>query len=200
MKTAALLCLAIVMSLTAGCNTETGQRADASNSELRQKIESRLNTDARLNAAKLTVSADATHNQATISGTVDSEKLQTRAVELAESAAPGVVIDSKISVMHAETTRAEYTEELARQERDKAKASLETVGAALDDAWIHSKVAAKLIEDALVNKQTVHVDVKDNVVILRGTVKTAQEKADAEQIAMKTDGVKSVVNQLKVQP
>ena len=42
------------------------------------------------------------------------------------------------------------------------------------------------------------MDVKNNVVTLRGTVETAEQKTEAGQIAKSTEGVKSVNNQLKV--
>jgi osmotically-inducible protein OsmY len=42
------------------------------------------------------------------------------------------------------------------------------------------------------------VDVTNNVVTLRGTVETAEQKTEAEQIAKNTESVKSVNNQLKV--
>src|SRR2546427_8423463 len=40
-----------------------------------------------------------------------------------------------------------YSEEQARQERARAKENKETIGQSLDDAWIHSKIVAKLIGD-----------------------------------------------------
>jgi osmotically-inducible protein OsmY len=43
-----------------------------------------------------------------------------------------------------------------------------------------------------------NMDVKNNVVTRRGTVETAEQKTEAEQIAKNTQGVKSVNNQLKV--
>ena len=38
----------------------------------------------------------------------------------------------------------------------------------------------------------------NNVVTLRGTVDTAEQKAEAERVARETDGVKRVINQLRV--
>jgi osmotically-inducible protein OsmY len=147
MKTLALLCLAIAMSLTVGCDRESSQAASET-----------------------------------------------------KSAESGGTVENKTDVTSHEMTRAEYTEELARQERDKAKASLEAIGDTLDDAWIHSKVAAKLIANALAAEQRIKVDVKDNVVTLRGTVGSEQERLDAERSAKETPGVKRVVNQLKIAP
>jgi osmotically-inducible protein OsmY len=44
------------------------------------------------------------------------------------------------------------------------------------------------------------VDVKNNVVTLRGTVATKADRTKAEQIARTTEGVKSVRNQLVIKP
>jgi osmotically-inducible protein OsmY len=60
------------------------------------------------------------------------------------------------------------------------------------------KIVAKLIGDADTPERKINVDVVDNVVTLRGTVDSPQQKAEAERIAKETDGVKSVKNQLKV--
>jgi len=47
-------------------------------------------------------------------------------------------------------------------------------------------------------ERKINMDVKNNVVTLRGMVETAEQKTEAEQIAKSTEGVKSVNNQLKV--
>ncbi|HEV8138645.1 MAG TPA: BON domain-containing protein [Pyrinomonadaceae bacterium] len=96
--------------------------------------------------------------------------------------------------------RASYSEREAQQEREKAKASKETIGDTLDDAWIHTKIVAKLIANSTTPERKINVDVVKNVVTLRGTVDTAEEKAAAEKTAKDTDGVTKVVNQLKVAP
>src|SRR5436305_1609591 len=108
------------------------------------------------------------------------------------------------------TTRAEptatatptprYTEEQAREERERAKANKETIGQSLDDAWIHTKIVAKLIGDTQTPERKINVDVVDGAVTLRGQVDTAEAKAEAERVAKETDGVKKVMNQLKVVP
>jgi hyperosmotically inducible protein len=91
-----------------------------------------------------------------------------------------------------------YTEEQAREEREKAKASKETIGQSLEDAWIHTKLVAKLIGDTKTPERNINVDVVDGAVTLRGQVDTAEAKAEAERLAKDTDGVKSVKNELKV--
>jgi osmotically-inducible protein OsmY len=126
------------------------------------------------------------------------DALRTKAMALAESVRPGLVIQNRIEVKPRELSRSEYTEELARQERERARQYRETIGNSLDDAWIHSKIVAKLIADTRVIERKVNVDVNNNMVTLRGTVDTAEQKSAAEQIARETDGVKGVVNQIKV--
>ena len=96
------------------------------------------------------------------------------------------------------TATPRYTEEQARDEREKAKANKETVGQSLEDAWIHTKVVAKLITDSQTPERKINVDVVDGAVTLRGQVDTAEGKSEAERLAKNTDGVKSVKNELKV--
>lgn len=99
-----------------------------------------------------------------------------------------------------EKSRSEYTEREAQEEREKAKQSGETIGDTLEDAWIHTKIVAKLIANSTTPERKINVDVVKNVVTLRGNVDTAEEKAAAEKVAKETEGVTKVVNQLKVAP
>ena len=98
------------------------------------------------------------------------------------------------------TATPKYTEEQAREERARAKSNKETIGDTLDDAWIHTKIVAKLIGDTQTPERKINVDVVNNEVTLRGTVDTPEAKSEAERIAKETDGVKKVTNQLKVTP
>ena len=96
--------------------------------------------------------------------------------------------------------RGQYTEAQAREERARAKQNKETIGDTLDDAWIHTKIVAKLIGDTKTPERKINVDVVNNVVTLRGNVDTAEAKTEAERVAKDTEGVTKVVNQLKVMP
>ncbi len=96
------------------------------------------------------------------------------------------------------TATPKYSEEKAREERARAKENKETIGDTLDDAWIHTKIVAKLIADSRTPERKINVDVVNNAVTLRGTVDTAEAKAEAERIAKETEGVQKVTNQLKV--
>jgi osmotically-inducible protein OsmY len=207
-KSILMLLVVIAASLTLNaCATGPGDTTDTKTAEtkpamtdtdLKNSIRAKLEADAQLKAANLDVDANATRNEVTLSGTVESQALRTRAVELAKSAHPGLIITDKVDVKPRELSREEYTEERAREDRMRAKERGETIGASLDDAWIHTKLLAKLITNPDTPQRKINIDVNNNVVTLRGTVDTAQEKAEAEQVAKNTEGVKRVINQLKV--
>lgn len=166
--------------------------------DIEKKIRAKYDADAAIKAANLDIDADADDNKVTLSGTVESQALRTRAVELAKSAHANLIITDKIDVKPREVARTAYTEDMARTERERAKATGDTVGTSLDDAWIHTKVSTKLIADERTPQNKINVDVNNNVVTLRGVVETAEQKAAAEQVARATEGVKSVKNLLKV--
>ena len=190
--------------LVAACDTATTRdtassaKPKLSDSELETKIKTSINTDSQLKAADLSVKADADDNEATISGTVGTEALRTKAVALAKEAHPGIILTDRIVVKPVELTRADYTEDMARSTRDKAKTAGEKIGSSLDDAWIHTKIVAKLIGSSTTSERKINVDVVDNIVTLRGAVPTQDQRTEAERIAKETEGVKRVVNQLKV--
>lgn len=75
--------------------------ANMSNSDLEKAIKAKLESDDSLKQANLSVSADAKENKATISGTVVSQEMRNKAVDLAKSAQPGVTIEDKIDVKPA---------------------------------------------------------------------------------------------------
>jgi osmotically-inducible protein OsmY len=170
----------------------------SADSELEDKIKAKFDSDAWLKAADLSVSADADKNEASISGVVGTQSLRTKAVNLAKEASPGLILNDKIEVKPRELTREEFTEKRASEEKEKARGTGEKLGDSLDDAWIHTKLVAKFIGDANTPGRKINVDVVDNVVTLRGMVDTAEQRAEAERIARNTEGVKRVVNQLKV--
>jgi hyperosmotically inducible periplasmic protein len=194
--------LALVVGLV-GCattpvETTSTTKPTMSNSELERAIKDKLATDSQLKAADIDVDADASRNEATLSGTVESQALRTKAVDLTKSAHAGLLVTDKIDVKPREISRTEYTEELAHTERERAKSYGETIGNTLDDAWIHAKIVTKLIGDPDTPERKINVDVVNNMVTLRGTVNSAEQKAEAERIAKSTEGVKGVKNMLQV--
>jgi hyperosmotically inducible periplasmic protein len=204
MKHFLLLTLLVTLALPIGCTRGTESTPQAAretrmtDSDLEKKIDSQFKADPAFRDSNISVDADADRNHVTLSGTVSTEAMRTRAVEMARNVQPGLVIDDKIDVKPRLANRSEYTPEMARTEVDRARTRNERVGSGIDDAWIHAKVVGQLIGDTDTPEHRINVDVDHNIVTLRGTVNTMQEKQEAERIAKQTDGVKSVKNMLKV--
>ena len=74
----------------------------------------------------------------------------------------------------------------------------QTVGEELDDATITTKVEAKLAGDPDVSAFNVDVDTNEGVVRLSGTVKHAEARTEAAKLARETEGVKRVINDIKI--
>src|SRR4030095_16235869 len=69
-----------------------------SDSDLEKTVRAKLESDAQLKVADLSVNADAERNEITLSGTVRSSAAREKAIELAKSAKPGVLVNDKIDV------------------------------------------------------------------------------------------------------
>jgi osmotically-inducible protein OsmY len=67
-----------------------------------------------------------------------------------------------------------------------------------DDASITAKIKAGLAADSDLNPFSIDVITNDRVVTLQGRVKTEETREKAERIARETDGVRRVVNLVKV--
>lgn len=76
----------------------------------------------------------------------------------------------------------------------------ETVGAYVDDATITTQVKSRFVENKEVDAASIHVETLKGTVMLSGFAKNATEKASAEAIARKVNGVKSVKNEIVVRP
>ena len=68
----------------------------------------------------------------------------------------------------------------------------------IDDAGITSSLKTKYIGDPDVNAFDISVNTDEGVVYLTGRVDTQAQKDEAERLARNTDGVKQVVNNIKV--
>ena len=74
----------------------------------------------------------------------------------------------------------------------------QTVGAYVDDAAITASVKTRMLDDERVAGTSITVETLNGTVMLSGFAKTQAEKAAAESIALKVDGVKSVKNEITV--
>jgi osmotically-inducible protein OsmY len=79
-----------------------------------------------------------------------------------------------------------------------ACSSTRTPGTQVDDAAITAAVKAKLATDGDINPFNIDVDTNEGVVTLQGRVEKEEARTKAEQLARETDGVKRVINLVKV--
>ncbi len=73
-----------------------------------------------------------------------------------------------------------------------------TAGRNVDDAALTASVNAALVSDKPSNFTRIDVDTTNGVVALNGTVENPEQRARAEQLASRVNGVKKVVNNIQV--
>ena len=170
-------------------------------------VKSKLAADDTVKAYRIDV--DTSNAVVTLNGQVDTARARARAVELAK-ATDGVrdVVDN-LSVVAGVTPPGGLDDAAMKRARDAADATtadadtakrdtVGTAGSAAGDATLTAKVKAKFLADTSISGLKIDVDTKNDVVTLSGTVPTAAEKRHAVEVARATDGVKSVVDNLKV--
>jgi osmotically-inducible protein OsmY len=84
-----------------GTRTTAPSTSELSDSDLEKAVRAKLENDEQLKVADLSVNADAERNEITLSGTVRSHAAREKAIELAKSAKPGVLVNDKIDVKPA---------------------------------------------------------------------------------------------------
>ena len=96
--------------------------------------------------------------------------------------------------------------DLTREDFDKDKAKYEKeskdlgskIGQGANDMWLWTKVRYSLMATDDLRESTINVDVENDVVTLRGTVGTKEQKDMAAKVAQDVEGVKEVKDTLKV--
>ncbi len=76
----------------------------------------------------------------------------------------------------------------------------ETTGAYVDDTAITTAVKGRYVGNKEVDATAISVETLNGTVMLSGFAKNQTERTTAEDIAMKTKGVKSVKNAIVVRP
>lgn len=111
----------------------------------------------------------------------------------------GQKIDSTIAKVEQQADRAASE---VKKGVDAARAStgetVDAVGKKVKDAAITTAVNAELARDSSLSALKIDVDTSNGRVFLRGTAPDAQARARATQLALRVDGVVSVVNELQV--
>jgi hypothetical protein len=94
-------------------------------------------------------------------------------------------------------TREEFERDKSKYERE-ARKSGRTVGTGPDDLWLWVKTRSDLGAADDLPDSRINVDVDHGTVTLTGTVASAAQKANAEEIVKSVEGVKVVKNRLTV--
>lgn len=71
---------------------------------------------------------------------------------------------------------------------------------AIKDGWLVMKIHSEFVDEDVLSGSNIDVDVKNGVVTLQGTVPSEAARARAIQSAKNNDGVKNVVDQLRIAP
>jgi hyperosmotically inducible periplasmic protein len=174
-------------------------------------VKSKLAADDTVKAYRIDV--DTKSRVVTLNGKVDNARARSRAVEIAKATEgvadvvdnltvvagvtpPGGVDDAALNRARDAATRDSTT--TADANTGKRDGTVGTAGAAVGDAALTAKMKTKFLADTSISGLKIDVDTKNDVVTLSGTVPTAAEKRKAVDVARATDGVKSVVDNLKV--
>ena len=180
MKNSSLALMLLITLFAFGCESQTIDDA-----AITTEVKSKLAADGNTSALKIGV--ETTDGVVNLSGTVPTDMEKKKAEEIARNVDGVTNVVNKISV-DPDSMGATNAEERLRE-------TGETVGEAISDATILTKIKSKLLAESILGT---NVDVSEGNVVIKGEVENAQEKKTAEEIARKTDGVKSVKNELTV--
>jgi osmotically-inducible protein OsmY len=152
------------------------------------------------------IDVDTAEGVVTLSGTVPTAVAEDRAIRLARETDGVVEVVDEIVVNTAVPTSGELeggpgageapgqTEEAAAQAQNAA----ERTGELLNDAALTSSIKGRLLADMSTPGLEIDVDAKNGMVTLSGTVPTRAAADQAVSIVRRTEGVKSVVDNLRV--
>ncbi len=132
----------------------------------------------------VTVSEDRRGGVITLSGIVGASDRKQKAEQIAQQAAPGYSIVDRISVDNAGL------------QRDQ-KAATQT--AQLDSA-IEDRFKATLKSNPALKNQRIEYTAYNGTLTLKGSVKSAKERREAEDIAKRVPKVQHVINEIQVSP
>ena len=159
-----------------------------SDSGITTAVKSRLTADVIVKGSEINV--DTGRNVVTLNGTVDIPAAKERAVMIARDT-KGVVQVVDDIVVDREVAATTGTVE----EKPVDNAAVKDM---TTDAAITYAVKTQFLADPGVSGLKINVDTDDGVVTLRGNVKSMAEADKASAIARQSSGVKSVVNDLRV--
>jgi len=179
--------IAIAAVLTVGCAQ--------SDPGITTAVKSKMAADDTVKAYRIDV--DTKDRVVTLSGAVDTPQARERAMELARTTDGVRDVVDRLTVTPGATPTTGIDDPLQDRAREGADQAADATPD-LSDAGITTKVKSKFLGDTDVPGLKIDVDTTDGVVTLTGTVETAAEKQRAMELAKATDGVKNVVDRIKV--
>ena len=170
-------------------------------------VKSKFAADDTVKAYQIDV--DTSNGVVTLTGIVDSPAAEEHAITLARRTEGVADVVDHLSVgAPATSTTGEIKDDLdaagratkdaAERGVDASKNAAERTGELVGDAAITTAVKSKLLGDTTTPGLKIDVDTKDGVVTLSGNVASKAESDRALSLARGTDGVKRVVNNLKI--
>ncbi|MGA8086095.1 MAG: BON domain-containing protein [Terracidiphilus sp.] len=133
------------------------------------------------NLSAVSVSQDRDKGVMTLKGNVDSQDMKNQAESVAKQAAPDYKVADEVGVWPAGASEAG------------------SVASNLDSA-IEDNFKAAIKAHASLNDQSIRGSAKNGTLVLKGSVKTAKQKKEAEDLAKKVPNVQQVVNEIEVNP
>lgn len=140
------------------------------------------------------INVDTRDGIVTLTGEIESEGERRQALAIARNTDGVKSVTDQLQLQRADADR---TADRDNRQRDDRRAEGGAM-AGVDDAWITTKVQAKFFLDDDIKGRDINVDSRDGTVSLTGTVASDAERRMAETIALETNGVSRVDNQLKV--
>jgi hyperosmotically inducible protein len=176
--------------------------------EITTAVKTKLLADKTVGGLKIDV--DTSNGVVTLTGPVNSTAERNQALRLARGTKGVKTVENKLTLETAGTTgsspKVKVKDDVKKNDDEKAKVvikddttpKVKAAGRKIADAEITTAVKTKLlgVKDVIAND--INVDTNEGVVTLKGSVPTEAQKTRAAEIARKTAGVKSVVNELTV--
>jgi len=88
----------------------------------------------------------------------------------------------------------------AKATAEVTKDGISKTGEVMTDTWITARVSSRFVDEPLLKDSNINVDSNKHVVTLKGTVMSRAGRSRAMTVAVKTEGVHHVVNQLTIGP
>jgi len=176
---------AVALTALVGVSTQALAQTPAKYT-LKDRIEFRLETNDVVKKYDVKVAVD-DKGVATLTGDVATAAQKAQAATLAK-------VEGVTRVVNNITIDADEDKTLA----DRTKNGLNKAGDKISDAWITTKVNWFFVGEDLLENSDIDTDTKKGVVTLKGTVKTDAGKKRAVALAKGVDGVKNVIDQMKI--